>query len=164
MNRPVLRLASAVIACLILSACGKESTEVAHKPHPFHEHDRCHICGMAILRYEGPKSEIFIKNVEEPVKFCSVRDGFTFALQPENQRRLEAFFVHDMGSAQWEKPQDSALVNARDAYFVYGSKILGVMGDEPIPFADEKAAEAFARENGGRVLRFKDITLNLLAN
>ena len=82
-------LFAAVCVAAMLSGCGGEEAPKAHQPVPIGAHDRCHLCGMVIVHYEGPKAQIFIKDVEEPLKFCSGRDAFTFALQPENARRLE---------------------------------------------------------------------------
>ena len=93
----VRRLALAAIACAALVGCSEEATEVV-KAVPIGAHDRCKMCGMVIVHYPGPKAEIFIKGADgEAVKFCSGRDAFTFALQPENARRLIGFFIHDMG-------------------------------------------------------------------
>lgn len=127
----------------------------------FDKHDRCHLCGMVIAHYDGPKAEVFLKNIDEAVKFCSVRDAFTFALQPENARRLHTFYVHDMSAGDWEKP--GALIDAKSAYFVYGSAKEGVMGPEPVPFAEKSAAEAFKQAEGGNILRYDEITLKRLS-
>ncbi len=160
------RIKSLVLMCAVASAligCGNNDKPVERKPIAFSEHDRCHICGMAILRYKGPKAEIFMKNIEDPIKFCSTRDGFTFALQPENKKRVEIMFLHDIGSTDWDKPEDSALIDAKDALYVYGSDKEGVMGIEAIPFSSEEAAKKFEKEHGGGIYRYPDITLELLA-
>ena len=52
----------------------------------------------------------------------------------------------------------TAWVEARQAWYVLGSKLRGGMGDaEPYPFSDKSAAERFAQANGGKVLRFADV-------
>ncbi len=145
-----------------LCGCSEEAAK-AVSAVPFDAHDRCKMCGMVIAHYPGPKAEVFIKGVEdEAVKFCSGRDAFTFALQPENARRLVGFFVHDMGKTSWEKPDDAALIDATKAFYVYGHNIDGVMGNEPAAFSDKEKAEAFAKEHGGRIYAYKDVTLKLL--
>lgn len=161
MSRKVLL--TLAIAPLLLAGCGEEEAAKTFAPQPFDKHDRCIVCGMVILNYEGPKAQVVIKGAEdEPVKFCSGRDAFAFARQPENERRLLAFFIHDMGATNWDEPEDSALIPAKDAWYVYGSKVLGVMGDEPIAFGKKEQAEAFAAKEGGRVVRYEDVTLKLL--
>lgn len=159
------RILLGIFSALVLSGCNQEKdNKITLNPVKFDKHDRCHLCGMVIAHYEGPKAEIFIKNVEEPIKFCSVRDAFTFALQPENKRRLQAFFVHAMDSASWDKPFDAPLLSAKEMFFVYGSRQDGVMGVEPIPFKTKSAAEDFIKKLGGRVVAYPEIDLNLLAS
>ena len=85
---------AAFLAAALLAGCSGQQAPKTHQPAAIGAHDRCHLCGMVIVHYEGPKAQIFIKDVEEPLKFCSGRDAFTFALQPENARRLEGFFIH----------------------------------------------------------------------
>lgn len=146
----------------MLAGCGDEA-KTSFSPVPFHEHDRCHLCGMVISHYEGPKAEVFIKGAEnEAVKFCSGRDAFTFALQPENKRRLLAFFIHDMGATEWAKPNDKALISADKAWYAYSPTFEGVMGAEPVAFSKKEDAERFAKEKGGKVYGYDAVTLDLL--
>jgi nitrous oxide reductase accessory protein NosL len=50
-------------------------------------------------------------------------------------------------------------VDARDAWYVVGSDLLGPMGHELIPFDSRAAAEEFMRDHDGRrILRFEEVT------
>lgn len=148
--------------CVGLVGCSEDAVESV-KPVAFDAHDRCKMCGMVIAHYPGPKAEVFIKGAEgEPVKFCSGRDAFTFALQPENARRLLGFYVHDMGATSWDKPEDAYLIDATKAVYVYGHNIDGVMGNEPAAFKDEAKAHTFIDKHGGKLYAYKDVTLELL--
>jgi nitrous oxide reductase accessory protein NosL len=50
-------------------------------------------------------------------------------------------------------------IDARSAWFVIGSDVLGPMGQELIPFAREEEARGFMQDHHGRtVLKFDDIT------
>lgn len=156
-------LAVLLAAGVLLTGCGDEAKKQTFHPVPFHEHDRCNLCGMVISHYEGPKAELFIKGAEDTaVKFCSGRDAFTFALQPENSRRLLAFFVHDMAKTAWAKPDDKALADATKAVYVYGHDLPGVMGNEPAAFTTQSAAQDFVAKHGGKIYSYADITLELL--
>lgn len=156
-------LAAALTVALLLTGCGGDEQKKTFAPVAFDAHDRCNLCGMVIAHYEGPKAELFIKGAEDTaVKFCSGRDAFTFALQPENARRLLAFFVHDMGATDWAKPQDKALIDATQAHYVYGHDIAGVMGNEPAAFATTDAANAFIAKHGGKLYTYSQVTLELL--
>lgn len=80
--RRMLCAAGAAGLVLTLTGCSEKS-EVPVKPVALGAHDRCALCGMVITNYEGPKAELFLKGVAEPVKFCSGRDAFTFACSRE---------------------------------------------------------------------------------
>jgi nitrous oxide reductase accessory protein NosL len=54
-------------------------------------------------------------------------------------------------------------IEARQAYYVIGSDVLGPMGHELIPLENQADAEEFLHDHGGtRILRFKEVTLPLL--
>lgn len=148
----------------LLSACGADATGTADiKPIAIEQHDRCHLCGMKIKVYPGPKGELALKDSDQLVKFCSSRDMFNFALQKENQRQVAHLFVHDAGATDWENPSDDAFIDAKSAYYVYGTNKKAVMGPAVAPFSSLEAAQHFADEYGGRVLEFNEINLALLA-
>lgn len=149
----------------LLFACNEgDAANAAAAPVAIDDHDRCHICGMVITKYPGPKGQLFLKGTESVPKFCSSRDMFNFALQTENQRQITAMYVHDAASTDWESPSDSHFIDAKTAYYVYGTSKKAVMGPAVAPFSTLEAAEKFANEYGGRVLDFEDITLELLAD
>lgn len=46
----------------LLFGCNKsEATDQVHKAEMIHEHDRCHLCGMVITKYPGPKGQVHLK-------------------------------------------------------------------------------------------------------
>ena len=54
------------------------------------------------------------------------------------------------------------MIDARNAYFVHGSSRHGSMGPTLATFSTDTDAQAFAREHGGKVLRFADITADMV--
>ncbi|WP_394132242.1 nitrous oxide reductase accessory protein NosL [Shewanella maritima] len=159
------KLLVSLLLGLMVSACNSPETSAEHiHPEGIHDHDRCHMCGMMITKYPGPKGEIALKNAEASPKFCSTRDMFNFALQPENQRQIAGMFVHDIGSTDWQTPNDEHLINATSAWYVYGTSRKAVMGSAVASFATKEAATEFAQEYGGAVLKFDQITLELLSS
>ena len=146
--RRMLCAAGAAGLVLTLTGCSEKS-EVPVKPVALGAHDRCALCGMVITNYEGPKAELFLKGVAEPVKFCSGRDAFTFALQPENARRLTGFFVQSADTDPKAPVTAESFLDARKAFFVVDGRFEGVMGAEPAAFADKTAAEKFIQAWGG---------------
>ncbi|WP_394203886.1 nitrous oxide reductase accessory protein NosL [Shewanella waksmanii] len=147
-----------------LVGCGApESNAHQHQAEAITEHDRCHMCGMMIKKYPGPKGELMLKSGELTPKFCSTRDMFTFALQPENQRQVSQLFVHDMAKTDWDAPSDNHFIDATQAWYVYGTSRKAVMGSAVAPFSTKQAAEEFAKQYGGAVLRYDQIDLALLS-
>ncbi|MBY6185268.1 nitrous oxide reductase accessory protein NosL [Marinobacter hydrocarbonoclasticus] len=147
-------------AGLLLAACSQPQAQVADVSAHVEQQDRCHLCGMVLVRYPGPKGVANLTS-EQQLKFCSTRDLFEFVLQPDKGRQVTQALVHDMGGNNWEHPNDQ-FVTAQDAWFVYGSDRPAAMGPALASFAQEQAAQAFADEFGGRLFRFDEITLELL--
>ena len=78
---------------------------------------------------------------------------------PEEPKDIRAIYVSDMARApSWEQPGANNWVDAKQALFVVGSRVKGGMGaDEAVPFSNREAADKFAAENGGRVMRFAEV-------
>ncbi|WP_191488278.1 nitrous oxide reductase accessory protein NosL [Pseudomonas sp. FEN] len=150
-----------LITCLGLAACNKSAAEKQTlTPVAFHKSDECHVCGMVIADFPGPKGEVVEKGKVR--KFCSTAEMLGWWLQPENHLAETKLYVHDMGKSAWEKPDDHYLIDATKAYYVVGTKLKGSMGVVLASFSDEAVARKLASEQGGRVLRFEDIDLALL--
>lgn len=152
-------LAAAFAACLLLAGCTGEETPAAPPPFALTMEAMGRYCGMNLMEHPGPKGQIILKDVIEPLWFSSVRDAVSFTLLPEEPKDVAAIYVSDMGKAQsWEQPGAENWIEARTAFFVIGSSLRGGMGAaEAVPFANEAAAGQFAREHGGRVVGFADI-------
>lgn len=150
------RLITITLLSLGLLACGsQEEEQVEREPVAFHEEDECHVCGMVISEFEGPKGQSV--GSDRVRKFCSTAEMLGWWLQPENRISDASLFVHDMGQSEWSAPDDAHLVDAKQAYYVIDIPLQGAMGATLASFADESAAQALADEHGGRVLRFEDI-------
>ena len=159
------KIAAAVFLLLLiapgLTGCSEpEAAQQALEPVAFHDSDECHICGMAITKFPGPKGQAV--NGDGVKKFCSTAEMLGWALQPENQHRQSQLYVHDMGRSDWNHPEDKHLVDARKAWYVSGANLKGSMGAVLASFADEEAAKSLAEAEGGRVLRFSEIDLEFL--
>ncbi|SFG70706.1 nitrous oxide reductase accessory protein NosL [Pseudomonas sp. NFACC45] len=155
------RWLAGVLMCLALVACGKTESPPASKATlAFHPSDECHVCGMVITDFPGPKGAAVAAGGVK--KFCSPAEMLGWWLQPENHRADVQLYVHDMGRSHWNTPDDEHLIDARSAYFVLGSGLKGAMGVVLASFSDAQAAEKLARDTGGRVLRLEDIDQKLL--
>jgi len=129
--------------------------------------DECHLCGMLISNFAGPKGELYRKGVTEAAsnsvkKFCSTRDMFSFYLDPENKRNVTTMLVHDMSKSPWNSPNDEYFIDAKNAWFVTGSSQTGAMGKTLASFSVQQDAESFIKEYGGKLISFEQIDLSVL--
>ena len=134
-----------------------------HQAVAIEKSDECHLCGMLITNFDGPKGELFRKEQGETVfKFCSTRDMFSYYLDPENKRNVSQMLVHDMSKMPWGTINDDYFIDAKTAWFVSGSEKTGAMGKTLASFSLEIDAVAFAKEFGGEVLSFSEIKLETM--
>lgn len=156
-----------VLAALVLQwmiGCGKaEESARPLPPMAIEQGDECHVCGMIITAFPGPKGEAYLRGGDIPLKFCSTRDLFSYLLQPENEVNVTQVYVHDMGITGWEHPSGDAFIDARSAWYVADHPLTGAMGPTLASFANEKDAREFAEHHSGRLLRFEEINLEILA-
>lgn len=156
-----------ILSLIIISACSDNSAqqEVIHKAVAMESSDECHLCGMLITNFDGPKGEVFRKEQGDKVfKFCSTRDMFSYYLDPENTRNVSQMLVHDMSKMPWgiNSIDDKHFIDAKTAWYVTGSEKTGAMGKTLASFSLQTDAQAFADEFGGKVLSFKDVNQDSL--
>lgn len=144
----------------LLAACGSGKQGAGSGAVTPLEIDRatsCSLDGMLLADYPGPKVQMHYAGVERPDWFCDTIEMFNVYLNPEQARLVTALFVQDMAKASWNAPQGH-WIDAKKAWYVFGSRRLGAMGPTAASFASEADAKAFAAENGGKVLRFDEVT------
>ena len=155
-------LAACLLGASLLAGCGEKAEEVREiVPVAIHDSDECHVCGMIIQEFPGPKGQAVEKRGAVR-KFCSSAEMFGWWLQPENRLATAKMFVHDMARSDWQAPDDEHLIDASTAYYVVAPNLQGAMGVPLASFAEQAAAEQFAQMQGGQVLRIDDITAELL--
>lgn len=162
----ILPLTLLLIGGFLLGGCNKTEQHAATRvPTAITSGDECHLCGMIIHNFPGPKGQAFVRHHDQALKFCSTVDLFSWLLQPETAAILQTAFVHDMGAApSWQHPSDQHYVKATEAWYVAGHDQPGAMGHTLASFRNRPDAESFIKQHGGRLLRFDDITLELLAD
>jgi copper chaperone NosL len=149
----------------LLGACSKKDDQqvMLQQAVAIEKSDECHLCGMLITHFDGPKGEVFRKETGDRVfKFCSTRDMFSYYLDPENKRNIAQILVHDMSKMPWGTINDEYFIDAKTAWYVSGSEKTGAMGKTLASFSLEVDATAFAKEFGGEVLNFNDIKLETM--
>ncbi len=142
-----------LLAAVLLAAC---KTEEAALPDPVAMNADAlgHYCQMQLISHPGPKAQIYLKGLADPIFFSQVRDALAYVKGPERDAELVAFYVSDMGEAQsWGHPGDDNWMTASEAEFVVGADVKGGMGaPEIVPFSDSVKAQKFADENGGNLM------------
>lgn len=167
MNQFVQLLLVAFTLNMVASCSQQEEQTMVQQAQAIESSDECHLCGMLITNFSGPKGELFKKGVNEEQsntvhKFCSTRDMFSFYLDPENKRNVTTMYVHDMSKMPWDEPNDGYFIDAKTAWFVSGSSKTGAMGKTLASFSQKNDAELFSKEFGGIVLSFEEIDLSVL--
>lgn len=152
------------LSLLIVSACGETPTELQLAQHAvaIERGDECHLCGMIINGFPGPKGELYKRGNDQTMKFCSTRDMFSYLLDPEHKHAIQTVYVHDMAISLWDTPDDEFFIDARSAWYVAGHERNGAMGPTLASFSNEDVATTFAGQYGGDVYQFKDINQELL--
>ena len=156
MNTVTHRLAQALLALSVaaLAACSN-ADGAARGPVDFSRDTACSLDGMILMDYPGPKAQIQYEQ-GDPDFFCDTIEMFAIFLKPEQQKRVRAVYVQDMGQADWNQPQGH-WVDAKTAFYVVGSKRRGSMGPTIASFAREQDARALVASEGGRVLPFAEV-------
>lgn len=151
---------AASFAMLLASACS-QTEQAPPVPIELTRGTACSLDGMLLLDFPGPKAQIHY--TQGPADFfCDTMEMFSIYLRPEQQKRVRALYVQDMGRADWSSPTDN-WIDASTAFYVKGSKKLGSMGPTLVSFALEEQAKAFVGKNGGKVYRFTEVTLDMVA-
>ncbi len=164
MKRP-LQFGFFIFLFSMLTACDSGSRETHKNPAvEIVAGDECHLCGMYITQFSGPKGEAYVRGNPRALKFCSTRDLFSYILQPDVKTIAREIYVHDMGKTDLPElsMRASYFTDARSAYYVINTPLKGAMGHIIASFAKKQDAEAFITKFGGKLLRFEDITLETL--
>ncbi len=155
-----MRWLALVLLAALLGACSSEEKVVVPAPVTMTEEAVGHYCQMIALDHAGPKAQVHLSGIADPLWFTQVRDAFVFDRLPEETAEVAAIYVNDMGAAKtWEEPGADNWILAAKAVYVVGSRKRGGMGaPEFVPFAEEAAAERFASNFGGSVVAYSQIS------
>ncbi len=164
MNRRFFLALPLVLAPAIAMAGNIEDTKNAapklHLPKPT-EHDACPVCGMFPARYYEWIATIEFKDGEH-VHFDGPKDAFKFWLNMKKYDHkghthadVKAFGVTAYYSTE--------MIDAKRAYYVIGSDVLGPMGHELVAHPDLYDAKDFMKDHHGKaIIRFEDVDLAML--
>lgn len=147
-----------LLLLLLLSSCFS-SKKMDVKPMKVTPEHQCAVDGMILSNFSGPKAQVHFKDRpnETAVDFyCETEEMFKVYLEPGMKARINELFVQDAGVIDWEKPV-GGWINAIDAIYVVESKRMGAMGTTFVPFSEQKAANKFINDYGGKILSFGEL-------
>lgn len=147
-----------ILVAVLLAGCQEEEAR-APDPVVMTAEALSHFCLMRVDQHPGPKAQIHLAGLPDPIFFAQVRDALAYVKGPERDADILAFYVSDMAAAQsWALPGIDNWTKADTAYFVVGADVTGGMGaPEIVPFANADAARDFATRKGGQVMTLQDI-------
>ena len=123
----------------------------------FTKKDRCLVRNFAV--YKDPRwvgkieltngKIIFFSSPKSLLEFY-LRPGKWFDIGVKSEKDFKDILVTDYITMK--------AINARDAYYIYGSRAISPAGDDLVPFKDKADADKFYKEyNGKRMFRFNEI-------
>lgn len=121
--------------------------------------DTCPVCGMFVAKYPEWVGTVVYKNGHAH-HFDGAKDLFKYLQDlPKWAPGHELENIISIGVTEY---YSLSLIDARKAYYVIGSDVLGPMGHELIPLETiEDAKEFLADHQGTRILRFDQVTTAL---
>jgi copper chaperone NosL len=159
---PRLRVSASLLllpfAFLLFTSCGSGRGAVPANAAS----GNCPVCGMNVKASDDWMAEIYY-NDQTKLMFESPGDMLAFYTSPkayqaddahQNRANIEKVVVKDYQSKQ---PTD-----ARQAKFVFKSKVEGPMGPDFLPFAKKEDAETFVAANGGTLLSLDQVTSEMV--
>lgn len=114
--------------------------------------------------YKDPKwvSKVELLNGKK-VFFSSPKSMFEFYHQPGKWYEIGVKSEKDFKDVVVTDYQTLKLINARDAFYVYGSRAISPSGDDLVAIENEEEAKEFAKQySGKRVFSFKQISPALI--
>jgi copper chaperone NosL len=152
------RLRHLLAASLLLAgaASGGNAVQV---PDPGAK-DTCPVCGMFVAKYPEWIATVLYKDGHAH-HFDGAKDLFKYLA--DLPRWAPGHAAEDIKTIAVTEYYGLTRIDARSAWYVIGSDVLGPMGHELIPLATQADAEELLRDHQGvRILRFREVTPELL--
>ena len=147
------RLLATFLLCTLTAFA---TAQALPKPGP---KDLCPVCGMLVSKYPNWVATVIYKDGHAH-HFDGAKDLFKFWIDPpkyaagHTREQMARIVVTDY--------YNLSPIDARTAFYVIGSDVLGPMGHEFVPLASQADAEEFLKEHKGkRILRFEQVTKEL---
>lgn len=149
-------LAAGLLALSMYLAAGAEELQA---PAP-NAKDTCPVCGMFVALYPDWTASVLYKSGDAH-HFDGAKDLFKYLLNlakyAPNHREADILTIAVTDYYNVKR------IDARHAWYVIGSDTHGPMGHELVALTSQAEAEEFLKDHHGkRILRFADVTKELL--
>ncbi|VFN00244.1 MAG: Nitrous oxide reductase accessory protein NosL [Candidatus Kentron sp. G] len=122
--------------------------------------DTCPVCGMFVAKYPNWTATVLYRDGYAH-HFDGAKDLFKYLL--DLPQWAPGHRAEDIEAIAVTEYYDLTRIDARKAWYVIGSDVLGPMGHELIPLATREDAEAFLREHHAqRIVSFDEVGPALL--
>jgi len=125
--------------------------------------EKCPVCGMFVYKYPRWAAQIFYKDAkgEKHLSFDGVKDMMKFYLNPSKWGDYKGV-KENISKMKVTDYYTQKAIDAKSAYYVTGSDVLGPMGKELIPFSSKEEALKFIKDHKGKVVKYSEITAEVL--
>ncbi len=113
---------------------------------------KCPVCGMFVSKYPKWAALMVVNNqyyyfdgIKDMMKFYFFDKDFKYDRDAIKNMKVTNYYTLEA-------------IDAKNAFYVYDSKVYGPMGREVIAFKNKKEAKNFIKDHGGKLLRFEDLT------
>jgi nitrous oxide reductase accessory protein NosL len=145
-----------VVACWATFAFARVGAAKPSKPGA---KDLCPVCGMLVFKYPNWVATIVYQDGHAH-HFDGAKDMFKFWHEPG--KYAAGHRREDMAAIRVTDFYNLQPIDARKAWYVIGSDVLGPMGHEFVPLATKEDAADFLKDHKGkRVLSFEQATADL---
>jgi len=147
--------------CLLVVCSQSVSAGPVDTPSPAPT-DTCPVCGMFVAKYPEWIATVLYRDGHAH-HFDGAKDLFKYLL--DMARWAPGHRAEDIATIGVTEYYGVTRIDARAAWYVIGSDVLGPMGHELIPLETTEDAEEFLRDHSGtRVLRYQEVTPERLRN
>lgn len=155
----MLKAIALVMAVPLMPQPAAESAKPVEVPAPG-PRDTCPVCGMFVAKYPEWVATVVYRDGHAD-HFDGSKDMFKYLL--DMSKWAHGRREKDIAAIAVTEYYGLKRVDARQAWYVVGSDVLGPMGHELVPLASEADAAQFMRDHGGRrVVRFAEVDAALV--
>lgn len=152
-------MAAALFFALAAMPAAAVNAADAYPPQVVGKQQRCPVCGMYPARYPRWQGQIIFRDnkmsaFESPAELFRFRFDMAKFDKEHSAADIAQIYLSDYNGSGWIKPEQ--------VFLVVGSDANGPMGPDMPAFKSSQDAERFAKEHGGHVIQFGQVTAETL--